>query len=94
MAFPEQEPRPFNQTTVLGLPERDRGCYGLFKTDQWIYVGSGFIRARLLDHLGDDNACITARQPTHFVYEVTQDYQQREKDLIRELDPACNQRVG
>ena len=94
MAFPEQESKPFTRVVVLALPERERGCYGLFKTNQWVYVGSGFIRARLLDHLNNDNPCITRKQPTHFVHEITQDYRQREKELIQELDPECNRQAG
>ena len=35
------------------------GCYGLYKTGQWIYVGKGDTRTRLLAHLNNHNPCIT-----------------------------------
>ena len=41
------------------------GCYGILVqrlTETWVYIGSGDIRQRLLDHI-DDNPCITQEQP-------------------------------
>jgi len=94
MAFPQQHPQPFDRAAILALPESQDGCYGLFRGNDWIYVGSGDIRARLLDHYGGDNPCITREKATHFVYEVTSNYRAREKELIRELNPICNRQVG
>ena len=96
MPFPKQESKSFTHSTVLSLKEGQMGCYGLFKSGTWVYVGEGEgdIRARLLDHLNGDNACITREQPTHWLDEVTDDHVEREKELIREFAPACNKRVG
>ncbi len=94
MAFPQQQPQQFERGAILALAEGQDGCYGLFRGNVWIYVGSGDIRARLLDHHNGDNACISREKPTHFVSEVTANYKPREIELIRELDPICNRRVG
>ena len=94
MPFPEQEPRPFTQANVQSLDPEQHGVYGLFKQDEWIYVGKGDIRQRLLDHLNDDNPCITRENPTHWVGEITANADAREKELIVELNPACNLKVG
>ncbi len=94
MPFPKQEPKPFTRFSVLNLVEGQMGCYGLFKQNVWVYVGKGDIRARLLDHLNGDNDCITRNQPTSWVDMVTSNYDNREKELILELTPACNKRVG
>ncbi|HEV3259946.1 MAG TPA: hypothetical protein VG013_23965 [Gemmataceae bacterium] len=56
--------------------------------------GKGDIRTRLLAHLNGDNACITRERPPYFVAAVTDDMDQLEKQLILELKPICNKRVG
>ena len=94
MPFLQQMPKPFTRSLIEGLRPGQMGVYGLYRPNQWIYVGSGDIGARLLDHITGDIACITAAIPTHWVDEVTTNYINREKDLIVELSPSCNQRVG
>ena len=94
MPFPQQTPRVFSKANIEAIPPGQMGVYGLFRQNQWVYVGSGDIRARLLSHLSGDNPCITKMQPTHWVDEVTSDYVNREKQLIAELTPSCNQRIG
>ena len=94
MPFPNQTLFPFTKASIEQLEPDHTGCYGLFKEDKWVYVGRGDIRGRLLDHLGGDNECITAEKPTHFVTVVTDDMIEIEKQLIVELDPECNKKVG
>ena len=94
MAFVEQTPRAFTREDILALNAAQHGVYGLFRANQWIYVGKGDIRQRLLDHLNGDNVCITRSNPTHWVGEVTTNADSRERDLIVELGPLCNQRIG
>lgn len=94
MPFPEQSPRAFTRAKVEALRPGQNGCYGLFRANEWIYVGKGDIRQRLLDHLNGDNSCITMRRPTFWVDAVTENYDELEKQLIRELSPSCNKRVG
>ena len=90
MPFPKQDPRPYTKANVEILTPGQMGVYGLFRPQQWVYVGSGDIRARLLSHLNGDNACITRSQPTFWVAELTRGYREREKELIRECSPTCN----
>ena len=94
MPFPNQTPRPYTRENVEALSKGQMGCYGLFRTGVWIYVGKGDIRERMLAHVGGDNACINREQPTHWVCVATGDYDAMEKQLIVELAPICNQRVG
>ncbi len=94
MPFPEQYPRAFTEAGIGAIPPGQLGCYGLFKQDQWTYVGKGDIRSRLLAHVGGDNACIARAAPTHWVYVLTSDMDGEERRLVRELTPACNQAAG
>ena len=94
MPFTQQPPRAFTRENITALSPGQNGVYGLFKPNQWIYVGKGDIRQRLLNHLNGDNPCINRNGPTHWVDEVTPNADQREKTLILELTPSCNQRVG
>lgn len=94
MPFPKQEPRPFTRENIEKITPGQKGCYGLFRENQWIYVGKGDIRARLLDHYNGGNPCITRQRPTHWVDVVTANYDEVEKLLIKELQPVCNLKVG
>lgn len=108
MPFMQQEPRSFTRETIENLNPDQYGVYGLFRrshtiasilggTDgevEWIYVGMGDVRERLLDHINGGNSCITQNTPTHWVAEVTANADARERELILELSPVCNRRVG
>lgn len=89
-----QEVYPFTRAGIEWLAPGQYGCYGLFREGVWVYIGKGDIRARLLDHLNGDNACITRQGPTHWVGVVTVDLDEEEKRLIRAHRPTCNLRVG
>jgi hypothetical protein len=52
------------------------------------------IRARLLSHVGGDNPVITAKRPAHFVAKVATNDVAIERQLIIELIPAANRKVG
>ena len=95
MPFPQQQPRLFAKANIEALNPNQIGVYGLFRHGVWVYVGKADIRQRLLDHLNGDNPCITRENPTHWVDEVTSgDPSIRERQLITELQPVCNKRVG
>lgn len=95
MPFAPQTPRQFNKFNVESLKLNQNGVYGIFRQGQWIYVGKGDIRQRLLDHLNGDNPYIIRKNPTHWVDEViASDPSNREKQLIIELNPSCNQKIG
>lgn len=95
MSFIQQTPRAFSRQDIEALNLNQNGVYGLFKQGRWVYVGKGDIRTRLLAHLNGDNQYITREIPTHWVGEVISgDPSNREKELILELRPSCNQKVG
>ena len=98
MPFPDMNnPRPYTKADIERLNPDQNGVYGIFNAQGWIYVGRGDIRDRMLRHVGGDNPCINRHSPTHWVNEVTRSdaaMELREKTLIIELDPACNERVG
>ena len=94
MPFRTDYEGPFTRQGIEKVPATAHGVYGLRKLGEWVYVGKGDIRDRLLSHLNGDNSCITRNNPTSYVAEVTSNADAREEQLIRELDPTCNRRVG
>ncbi len=95
MAFTTNNPRLFNKQNVLALNPDQNGVYGIYKSGVWIYVGKGDIRERLLAHLNGDNPSILSNNPTHWVDEVIAgDPSSREEELILELKPVCNKKIG
>jgi len=95
MPFIQQTPMPFTRQNIEALDMNQKGVYGLFRQNVWVYVGKGDIRQRLLDHLNGDNPCITHQWPTHWLAEITNgDPSTREEQLILECQPTCNRRVG
>ena len=95
MGFPQQTARTFTKASIESIKPGTIGVYGIFRNQgPWIYVGRGDIRERLLVHLDGDNSCITSQNPTHYMDEITSNDVAREKQLIVELQPACNKKVG
>jgi hypothetical protein len=95
MPFPKQEGRPYTKANVESLNAGQMGCYGIYvASKEWVYIGKGDIRARLLAHVNGDNPLIASRGPTHYYSAVTSDYDAEEKRLILEYSPTCNQKVG
>ena len=96
MPFIQQTPRAFTKQNVEALNPNQNGVYGIFNQSRWVYVGKGDIRARLLAHLNGDNPLILQDGPTHWVDEVCVDphMSARERQLIIECGPSCNQRLG
>jgi hypothetical protein len=94
MPFPAQTPRAFIKANIEALNPNQYGCYGLLRNGIVIYVGKGDIRTRLLAHLNGDNPRISRQAPDQWVGEVTANMDSRERQLILEFNPVCNQRVG
>ena len=94
MPFNSNHTGAFNQAEIEALSPDQMGVYGIYRQGQWIYIGSGDIRERLLSHLlGADSAdaCILAREPASWIAEVTPSYRGRAAVLSKEFDPPCNQ---
>jgi hypothetical protein len=88
---------PFSRPSILANAPNASGVYALYNPQIWIYLGeSGDLQARLLQHLGGDNACITQNGPTGFQFELSPAAQRvaRQNQLIAALGPICNQRFG
>jgi hypothetical protein len=94
MPFPSQTPRLFTKAAIELLNPNQNGVYGIYRQDCWIYVGRGDIRTRLLSHVAGNNPAITAQRPTHFVAMVTPNDETVERQLIIELKPFANQKIG
>ena len=86
----------FNRQNIEALRPNQMGVYGIYRAGRWIYVGKGDVKMRLLAHLNGDKPCILNQNPTHWVDEVCSDPQMsiREKQLILECNPVCNEKVG
>jgi hypothetical protein len=94
MPFPTQTPQPFTRAGIEWLGPDQYGCYGIFREGLWIYVGKGDLRANLLAHFNGDNPDILKHAPTHYVTLVSSNADALEKQLIVELKPVANKRVG
>jgi hypothetical protein len=94
MPFPSQTPRVFTRASIEELNPNQTGVYGIFRQDAWIYVGRGDLRDRLLSHVAGNNPAITVERPTHYVTMVTTNDVVVERQLILELGPLANQKVG
>ena len=97
MPFLSSDARAFNEAEIMAYEPDQMGVYGIYRGGQWIYIGSGDIRERLLSHLRGGNAtdaCIKASEPSHWTAEVTSNHRGREGVLIREFDPPCNRQAG
>lgn len=95
MSFSAQIGRPFSRVNIELVTSGQNGVYGIYKQGQWLYVGKGDIRQRLLDHINGDVPGLLVAGPTHWVAEVVVgDPSAREKQLIVELNPSHNRRIG
>lgn len=87
----------FTREDILKDSPSASGVYAIFNPQKWIYVGEGKdIQARLVAHFNGDNACITKEKPTGFQFEYSPSDKRvaRQDQLILQLGPACNQRLG
>lgn len=95
MPFREDVRKRFGWGEVQSLELGKKGVYALYDSKRWIYIGRGDVADRLGKHLQQgDNPCILRENPTHFMVEYTHSTVAREKELIEELKPVCNERVG
>lgn len=74
---------------MVGLRVGVLGCYGLFRRERWVYIGTGDIRARLLAHLDGDRPWLGGDEPTHWVALETSEYEAVGRDLVVACGPVC-----
>jgi len=78
----------------INIAPNSEGVYLLSETSLEsgiIYVGrSDDLRKRLSEHPDPENPCLEKKSINYFAYEVTNNSESREEDLIRKYDPECN----
>ncbi len=82
----------WDRRAILRNAPEASGVYGLYNV-VWIYVGEADnIRARLLEHLAGDNACLIRYRPSGFAFELVapEARSRRLDELIRQTEPLCN----
>jgi len=71
-----------------------KGVYLLSETnseDGIIYVGQADnLRERLSRHPDPQNPCLQRKRISYFAYEVTDEPEERETELINKYNPECN----
>jgi len=92
MPFSFQEIHNINSTTWNPVP----AVYGIMNSQSLIvYIGqTNNLRERLQQHLNDTTHCMHSYQPAQVVAEVISSEQERlnrERELIAEYNPPCNQ---
>ncbi len=90
MPFGLQVPKPYTRESILGLIPDQMGVYGLFKPNQWIYIGSGNVRKLLLDHINSKTDMIKSYSPAYFLTEICNNAEHLKRRLIQEYKPVCN----
>ena len=91
--MPFQHPiRSYSRENILSLDPDQNGVYGIFSGNNSVYIGSGDLRERMLAHIDGDNTCITRHAPDQWTASVVLgDPTIRERELIQEYNPVCNQ---
>jgi len=89
------EIKRWNTQTVMTVARR-AGVYGLLNgTKKVIYIGkSKDLQERLLGYINrnfSEDSCKRATE--YFFVEYTEDYENREDELIRRYDPDCNDKL-
>ena len=90
----EHPMRPYTRQNISSFNPNQSGVYGIFIGHLAVYIGSGDIRARMLDHINDDNPCIVSNNPNQWAaIVISGDPKPTEGELIQEYDPVCNKVV-
>ena len=89
----------FTEESIQENASNSAGVYQIDAGSTVVYVGqSRTIRDRLLEHKkgeSDQSGCINGQGSDWFRYELIADEKkrlEREKELIEELNPVCNQK--
>ena len=89
---------PFNRQSVTASAPEASGVYALFNNGIWVYIGEAQnIKDRLLQHLTKSHSLLIERaNPQWFAWELVFGVYRiaRQNQLILELKPSSNQRLG
>ena len=83
----------YDGASIVRSAPTNSGVYVILSRAGWLYVGeSGSIRGSLSLQFSGGNPCLTAHEPTHFMYELVPDADRaaRRRELILEFQPVCN----
>jgi len=97
MPFQNHGNRSFTAVSISKNAPAASGVYGLADGRGWIYVGEAAdIQTALLGHLQAPHVFLKEHPPSGFTYELSSAGQriQRHNQLVRELDPIGNRRIG
>jgi predicted GIY-YIG superfamily endonuclease len=104
MPFNNREGHAYTERAVKAVAPAVSGVYGIYERsaaqNDWIYVGeTENIQKRLIEHLqakGPEGQCILAHHPTGFTYDAVPADRRvaRQDELIFELGPHCNKKLG
>lgn len=97
MPFGNHGNRSFTMISVDKNAPPASGVYGLANERQWIYVGeSANIQAELRRHLQHPDPFLKDHPPSGFTFELSSAEQRisRQNQLVFELEPIANRRVG
>ena len=83
----------YDEASIHRSAPTHSGVYVILSLGRWLYVGeSGSIRGSLWLQYSGVNPCVTANEPTHFMYELVPDADRaaRRRELILEFQSVCN----
>jgi hypothetical protein len=86
----------FKDSAIRREAPASSGVYGLSNARGWVYVGeTDNIQVRLFEHLDGKRKLPADRCPTGFNFEIcaAHDRLARQRRLIQELRPSCNDAV-
>jgi excinuclease UvrABC nuclease subunit len=92
MPFINRTPYVYKPASVQIHAPSSSGVYGISNAREWIYIGeTDNIKARLLEHLQNNDTVLLEKNPTGFTFELCQSFNRldRQNRLITELHPAC-----
>jgi excinuclease UvrABC nuclease subunit len=92
MPFINRTPHVYKPASVQINAPSSSGVYGISNAREWIYIGeTDNIKARLLEHLQNNDMVLRDKNPTGFTFELCHSYNRldRQNRLITELHPAC-----
>jgi len=86
----------FNEGWIRIYAPAGSGVYAIYAGERWLYIGeTGDIRGELLLHLAGEIPCVAQHNLTHFAFQSVSsgDRVARQRELIAEYRPACNEQA-
>jgi hypothetical protein len=97
MPFEQYTPQRFDASSIQNYAPVASGVYGVSNSREWIYIGeTSNIQSALMEHLRNTNTDLMRKQPTGFVFEVSNGSNRpaRHERLVLEYGPVLNRSVA